>query len=37
MRKKMKHRKDSAVFRKTAVSTKSININPLTYRGGIRL
>lgn len=37
MRKRMKQRKDSRVFRNTAISTKKINIAPTIYRGGIRL
>ena len=36
-RKKMPQKKDKAVFRRTAVSTKKINVNPTIYRGGIRL
>ena len=30
-------RKDKAVFKRTAASTKSINISPKTMRGGTRL
>lgn len=30
-------RKDRKVFRRTAVSSKKINIDPKIYRGGIRL
>ena len=37
MRKKMNSRIDSRIFRRTAVSSKKININPTIYRGGIRL
>lgn len=37
MRKKMRPVKDKAVFRRTAASSKKININPTVYRGGIRL
>lgn len=37
MRRRMKSRKDSAVFRRTAVKSKKININPSIRRGGIRL
>ncbi len=37
MREKMKHSVDKKVFSNTAVSTKKININPTSYRGGIRL
>lgn len=36
-RKRMKPSKDRRVFRRTAVSSKKININPTIYRGGIRL
>lgn len=28
---------DARFFRRTAVSTKKINVNPVIYRGGIRL
>lgn len=28
---------DHALFRRTAISTKKINVNPTIYRGGIRL
>lgn len=38
MRQKMRNRGlDAHVFRRTAVNTKKININPTIYRGGIRL
>ena len=38
MRQKMRNRKrDAKVFRRTAVHSKKININPGIYRGGIRL
>lgn len=36
-RKRMKPSKDRKVFRRTAVSSKKININPTIYRVGIRL
>lgn len=36
-RKKMRPRKDNKVFRRTAVKSKKINVNPTIYRGGIRL
>ena len=36
-RKRMKPSKDRKVFRRTAVSSKKIIINPTIYRGGIRL
>lgn len=34
---KMSKKKDASTFRRTAVSTKKININPGVPRGGIRL
>lgn len=37
MRKKMRSRLDAVVFRRTAVKSKKININPSIRRGGIRL
>lgn len=37
VRKIMKRGKDRKVFRRTAVKTKKINIDPKSYRGGIRL
>lgn len=37
MRKIMKKSIDKKVFRRTAVSSKKININPTIMRGGIRL
>lgn len=37
VRKKMSKSKDRHVFRRTAVKSKKININPTIYRGGIRL
>lgn len=30
-------RKDQKIFRRTAISTKDINLNPVVPRGGIRL
>lgn len=36
-RKMMPKRKDAKVYRRTAVKSKKININPKIYRGGIRL
>lgn len=36
-RKRTNPRKDKKVFRRTAVQSKKININPTIYRGGIRL
>lgn len=36
-RAKMPKGKDQAVFRRTASKTKKMNINPMSYRGGIRL
>lgn len=37
MREQMSHGVDQQVFRRTAVTTKKINIDPVIYRGGIRL
>lgn len=37
MRQKMRARTDKRVFRRTAVTSKKINLNPTIYRGGIRL
>lgn len=37
MRKEMPPTVDKQVFRRTAVSSKKINVNPVSYRGGIRL
>ncbi len=37
MRKRMPRVKDNKVFRRTAAKSKKININPLPFRGGIRL
>ncbi len=37
MAKEMKHSVDKKVFSNTAVSTKKINLNPISFRGGIRL
>lgn len=28
---------DRSIFRRTAVRTKKINVDPVVYRGGIRL
>lgn len=36
-RQTMQHDVDRQVFRRTAVTTKKINISPKVYRGGIRL
>lgn len=36
-RKKMPVRKDKKTFRRTAAKSKKININPVIFRGGIRL
>lgn len=33
----MKRRKDRKIFRRTAVKSKKINVNPQIFRGGIRL
>lgn len=37
MRQKMKPKKDNRIFRQTASKGKKINIDPSSYRGGIRL
>lgn len=37
MRKPTKRKTDKKVFRRTAVKSKAINVNPVIYRGGIRL
>lgn len=34
---KMIHSVDKKVFSNTAVTTKKINLNPISFRGGIRL
>lgn len=34
---KMSGKRDSRVFRRTAIKTKKINLNPKIMRGGIRL
>lgn len=36
-RRKTHIRKDHKIFRRTAVKSKKINIDPKIYRGGIRL
>lgn len=37
-KKKLTNRKkDKKIFRRTAISTKDINLNPVVPRGGIRL
>ena len=36
-RKRMSRSRDRSVFRNTAVSARKINLNPKSYRGGIRL
>lgn len=36
-RKRVSPRKDKAIFKKTAVGTKTINVSPKTMRGGTRL
>lgn len=36
-RSKVRGSKDKKVFKRTAVTTKKINIDPKIYRGGIRL
>lgn len=37
MRQKMRPKKDRKIFSRTAKNAKKINVNPTTYRGGIRL
>lgn len=37
MREHMQHTVDKKVFSNTAVTTRKINLNPISYRGGIRL
>lgn len=37
MRKREPRAKDKRTFRRTAVSSKKINVDPTIYRGGIRL
>lgn len=37
MRRKMNKKIDSRIFKRTAVNSKRININPTVMRGGIRL
>lgn len=37
MRKRRSRRVDRKVFRRTAVKSKKINVDPTIYRGGIRL
>ena len=37
MRVKLKPRKDRKIFRRSAIKSKKINVNPVQYRGGIRL
>lgn len=36
-RKRTRSGSDKKMFRRTAVKTKKINVNPTIYRGGIRL
>lgn len=37
MAKMMRKKSDRKVFANTAVTTRKINLNPKSYRGGIRL
>lgn len=37
MRERTNRRVDKRIFRRTAVSSKKINIDPVIYRGGMRL
>lgn len=36
-RKTMSRRVDKRVYQRTASKSKAINVNPISYRGGIRL
>nr|DAF66397.1 MAG TPA: hypothetical protein [Microviridae sp.] len=36
-KRKMRRSADRKVFSNTAVTTRKINLNPISYRGGIRL
>lgn len=36
-KKRMRHSVDRKVFSNTAVTTRKLNLNPISYRGGIRL
>ena len=36
-RESMNHSVDRKIFSNTAVTTKKINLNPVSFRGGIRL
>lgn len=36
-RKRVPSRKDKKIFTRTAVRAKKINLNPVIFRGGIRL
>lgn len=37
MRRKVNSRVDKKMFRRTAARSKKINIEPMSYRGGIRM
>ncbi len=37
MRKKPNARADKKMFRRTAARSKKINVDPIAYRGGIRM
>lgn len=37
MRKRTSPGKDHRIFRRTAVKSKKINVDPVIYRGGIRM
>lgn len=37
MAEKMKKKRDRKIFRKTADKTKTVNVKPMLFRGGIRL
>lgn len=37
MRNRTKRKLDRKIFKRTAVKSKKINVNPTIYRGGIRM
>jgi hypothetical protein len=36
-KRRMRHSVDRKIFSNTAVTTRKLNLNPISYRGGIRL
>nr|CAI9751362.1 hypothetical protein FYQYKPKK_FYQYKPKK_CDS_0005 [Microvirus sp.] len=36
-KRRMRHSVDRKVFSNTAVTTRKLNLNPISFRGGIRL